>query len=241
MLNMQVIKSSIIALILSFSTYAATAAPCADDDYWTFGKTLDGVTRTCAWIREKPDPRKDNWCSRNAPNSHLFVQEKCPAACGKCNNIPIPGCMNFPPGWHDATGAEYNCDYYKQGDNCAIFGKSFPKDGKTANDVCCECGGGCANFRVSYLDISDKDFELFDRPGPKKFEWFDSRRNFCSYYAEDVSRCARGSMFENFGYVANEACCVCGGGTPEGPVLPTPPPTTPPPAFAAKDEVVSEE
>ncbi len=42
----------------------------------------------------------------------------------------------------------------------------------------------------------DKDGPLFD----------------CNWYAVG-SRCASyGSRFENFGFVANEACCVCGGG-----------------------------
>merc|ERR1711957_1155802 len=49
------------------------------------------------------------------------------------------GCTNTP-NWHDADGATYNCDWYSQGSNCAIYGSSYAGvAGETANQACCVC------------------------------------------------------------------------------------------------------
>jgi rRNA maturation protein Nop10 len=37
----------------------------------------------------------------------------------------------------------------------------------------------------------------------------------CTWYALDDNCQLYGSELENFGYTANEACCVCGGGNTE--------------------------
>merc|ERR1711862_564027 len=46
--------------------------------------------------------------------------------------------------------------------------------------------------------------------------WYDAEGEeySCAWYAED-DRCEQyGDGYENDGYTANEACCVCGGGAP---------------------------
>ena len=46
-------------------------------------------------------------------------------------------------------------------------------------------------------------------------DWYDSDGTYydCQWYGEYDSRCSNyGHSYENFGYVANEACCACGGG-----------------------------
>jgi hypothetical protein len=49
--------------------------------------------------------------------------------------------------------------------------------------------------------------QCVDVPG-----WYDSDGDDCNFYAEDNNCQLYGSGFENFGYTANQACCVCGGG-----------------------------
>ena len=60
--------------------------------------------------------------------------------------------------------------------------------------------------------------------------WYDSagEQYTCNWYGEMNTRCSTdGYQFENFGMVANEACCVCGGGfrSPTTSPSPTPGPT----------------
>jgi len=55
-----------------------------------------------------------------------------------------------------------------------------------------------------------------DRTQASGAAWYDSDgpRYSCQYYADTATACAQyGASFRNFGMVANEACCVCGGGT----------------------------
>jgi len=51
-------------------------------------------------------------------------------------------CTDAPEGWYDSDGATYNCDWYANGSNCAIYGDGYENLGKTANEACCSCGGG---------------------------------------------------------------------------------------------------
>lgn len=105
-------------------------------------------------------------------------------------------------------------------------------------------GDGC-------IDILIDGKRWYDEAGPA-FE--------CVWYASEASRCGDwGNNFRNFGLVANEACCVCGGGhgifSPSLP-RPTPLPTsfytarptvrptqhpsgppTPPPTFVAPESI----
>jgi len=51
-------------------------------------------------------------------------------------------CIDFPSDWHDANGSIYNCNWYAQGTNCPLYGDGFDRQGFTANEACCACGGG---------------------------------------------------------------------------------------------------
>merc|ERR1711865_1202525 len=56
-----------------------------------------------------------------------------------------PSCVNDPIDWNDSDGADYNCDWYGEGNNCAEYGDQFENDefeNDTANKACCACGGG---------------------------------------------------------------------------------------------------
>jgi hypothetical protein len=53
-------------------------------------------------------------------------------------------CNDSPPGWNDADGAQYTCQWYSRFGRCNQYGDRFRnlENGKTANEACCVCGGG---------------------------------------------------------------------------------------------------
>lgn len=108
-----------------------------------------------------------------------------------CSNVPL---------WHDADGPTYDCDWYAKEGNCAAYGNSYAFAGYTAKQACCACGGGgaCSDRPGWYGQWYDKDGPTYN----------------CAWYAQDPSRrCSQfGGSRDNFGYTANEACCICGGG-----------------------------
>ena len=72
-------------------------------------------------------------------------------------------------------------------------------DGLTANEACCECGGGTATLPPKCYDTSG---------------WVDSYGDGCTWYEAFANRCESwGTDVGADGQTANQACCVCGGGT----------------------------
>ena len=51
-------------------------------------------------------------------------------------------CTDSPLGWYDSDGKAYDCYWYATNDYCAMYGHMYKNHNKTANDVCCACGGG---------------------------------------------------------------------------------------------------
>lgn len=117
-------------------------------------------------------------------------------------------CYDFP-GWYDYDGPEYDCNFYALDAHCAFYGNSFANFGATANVACCACGGGTTTSEPPVPPVPRPPEECTDVPG-----WYDSDgADFdCAFYAEEGNCATFGYGFENFGYTANEACCVCGGG-----------------------------
>jgi hypothetical protein len=109
---------------------------------------------------------------------------------------PTVECMDYPEDWTDSEGD--GCEAYDEY-SCTIWGNDDTlRDtiyGLVADYVCCMCGGGIASG-------------CEDAPG-----WTDSFGDDCSWYGEDPwYRCSNyGSSFENDGWTATEACCVCEG------------------------------
>jgi len=142
-------------------------------------------------------------------NGTMFMNE----ACCICKSISDSllnntfaddeGCTNsdlqIPKPW-----PERNCEWFaRDAKRCSDFGSSTilfkADDGKdrTANDVCCVCGGGtqgCHEFNHDWTDSHPE--QSFN----------------CNDY--DVNgRCdADGSGLISFGHSADTQCCVCGGG-----------------------------
>ena len=107
-------------------------------------------------------------------------------------------CVDNPQGWYDIDGPTYSCPWYAQGSNCATYGNSYANFGKTANQACCVCGGGivstCTDNPVGWYDIDGPTYS-------------------CSWYAQGSNCASFGNSYANFGKTANQACCVCGGGS----------------------------
>ena len=135
--------------------------------------------------------------------------------------------------WYDSDGVEYNCVWYRDNAQCP-GAEQFPNFGLDANEACCGCGGGEAVGTVNDSTgstgsgtggISDTGSVVppptaevndvcTDKTGPNGVDWHgDGGTQYdCTYYAQG-DRCQRnGDRFRNFGFTANEACCVCNGG-----------------------------
>lgn len=108
-------------------------------------------------------------------------------------------------------------------------------------------GAGCANpnYPGVYARVSDKlawineyIAEWADGPAPTPVpppcddtpNWIDSFGDGCAWYGEVSNRCAQyGADYDGGMGVANDNCCVCGGGTSTPVVPPAPTPTPPAP------------
>mmetsp|Transcript_8807 Transcript_8807/g.13028 ORF Transcript_8807/g.13028 Transcript_8807/m.13028 type:complete len:440 (+) Transcript_8807:92-1411(+) len=133
-------------------------------------------------------------------------------------------------------------DYYNEGDTrCNLWGSCCQNFGYTAGQACCACGGGfmegegvpSGNPSVSLmptksdhpttspsLSLQPTEFcrdvpGWHDADGPRGgCAWYaDPVGDDDEYYSEEDTRCDRfGTSFENNGFTARTACCVCGGG-----------------------------
>jgi len=117
---------------------------------------------------------------------------------GSCVSVQPPTCTDNPLGWYDIDGPTYSCSWYAQGSNCATYGNSYANFGKTANQACCACGGGVVST------CTDNPLGWYDIDGPTYS---------CSWYAQGSNCATYGNSYANFGKTANQACCVCGGGS----------------------------
>lgn len=122
-----------------------------------------------------------------------------PSASPTSSASPTVQCFNVPY-WFDIYGN--NCAWYAAREGrCDVFSDSYYPgiNGLTANEACCDCGGGTTTPP-----------RCNDTPG-----WVDSFGDSCRWYeGNSVDRCfIEGYVVGTDGQTANEACCVCGGGT----------------------------
>eukprot|EP00551_Chaetoceros_affinis_P000156 CAMPEP_0203637930 /NCGR_PEP_ID=MMETSP0088-20131115/4109_1 /ASSEMBLY_ACC=CAM_ASM_001087 /TAXON_ID=426623 /ORGANISM="Chaetoceros affinis, Strain CCMP159" /LENGTH=211 /DNA_ID=CAMNT_0050492475 /DNA_START=123 /DNA_END=758 /DNA_ORIENTATION=- len=180
--------------ILSFFIQAAIvqSLTCEDDRYWNFFQLENSqlVTYYCADVGKNFRNRK-RFCETTIGDT--LVKEKCPNACRACPSGEA-GCMDgYPLGWVDSRGN--GCDWYARFTSFRCErGEEYLNHFRTAKQVCCVCGGGCANWPQGWHDSDGSGFT-------------------CDWYAGKKGRCqADGESFENRGFTANKACCACGGG-----------------------------
>ncbi|CAB9512952.1 expressed unknown protein [Seminavis robusta] len=164
------------------------AAPlCSDKADWT---DLEGDP--CSWY--EIEDRCLQFGIANAGIDGTTASESC-CVCG--GSAPV---CNDKAGWTDSFGD--GCVWYLYGNHCDVYGNANEgEDGTTARESCCGCGGGEVQ--------SDS---CFDTPG-----WVDGAQDDCSWYELD-GRCTTFGGSDVVasavdGTTANEACCVCGGGS----------------------------
>merc|ERR1712195_320090 len=178
------------------------------------------------------------------PKQTVFVEEECKrTASGDF-------CCNTP-NWHDADGATYNCDFYADGSNCALYGSSYAGVlGQTANQACCVCqtassstggsgaGSGVPTPQPTEAYASGSGFDLVQVLEPKQTvfveggctntpRWHDAdgATYNCDWYTQGSNCATYGSSYAGVaGETANQACCVCQTASSSSGV-PTPQPT----------------
>jgi len=140
---------------------------------------------------------------------------------------PTPVCIDDPVGWYDSSSPDYTCEWYgSKAWYCESYGDSWSNFGMTANQACCVCGGGSTNGTVTPSptpaptpvptnNSTSNVTTCTDNP----VGWYDIDGPFynCTWYANKIAfngTCGdTGDRWENFNTTANQACCVCGGGT----------------------------
>ncbi len=133
-------------------------------------------------------------------------------------------CTDLPDGWYDKSGD--NCAWYAEGTNCHDYGSQNRNFGKTANQACCACGGGSSALADFDMNMGDGDQEApaagveLDDIGCYDFPDFrDNVGDGCMWYAQGINCEYYGAQFRSEMGTANEACCICGGGTADPPAL----------------------
>lgn len=216
--------NTIIATLLFITSFSCTLAqpPCKDDPFYTFGRftwiksgqEIETI-RTCAWLTANADAtsiRIGKWCAETW-KFDVQIKNKCPETCGECDSsdedfspvdpVGTPNSNTYcrdTPNWSDESGPAFDCQFYAEGDNCNLYGHHYSRLGQTANEACCACGGGVQET------CSNQDW-WYDSGGPSyNCEWYEDNPQSCGTYGANDD-------YENFGLVAQQACCVCGGGS----------------------------
>ena len=71
---------------------------------------------------------------------YTSMREKCPTSTQQCSDKSVENLA-----WHDSDGADFNCQWYALGNNCAESGDSYANFGMTAKEACCACDGGMSD------------------------------------------------------------------------------------------------
>eukprot|EP00535_Pseudo-nitzschia_heimii_P001242 CAMPEP_0197178288 /NCGR_PEP_ID=MMETSP1423-20130617/3615_1 /TAXON_ID=476441 /ORGANISM="Pseudo-nitzschia heimii, Strain UNC1101" /LENGTH=391 /DNA_ID=CAMNT_0042627997 /DNA_START=58 /DNA_END=1233 /DNA_ORIENTATION=- len=185
-------------------------------DYPSDWTDADGYS--CDWYAVRAAERCDEW-GDSYRNDGYVANEAC-VACGggASESRPSPGSgggapeprpspgsggtttQDYPPGWTDAKG--YSCDWYAEEatERCQKWGHSYRNDGYVANQACVACGGGGGDASVWKENYPEN--------------WVTSYGFGCDWFEEnpDLNCQNYGHKYRHDGYVANDACVVCGGG-----------------------------
>ena len=112
-------------------------------------------------------------------------------------------------------------------DRCGVYGKTYPREGMTANIACCKCGGGQYEDETPVAATPAPFTPCTNTLMTNGQHWVDSDGHDCAWYEGLANRCADfGTSHARDGKTAKMACCKCGGGSGGG---------TPAPASACQD------
>lgn len=184
-------------------TMEPTAAPtiCADTD----GDLTDSWDDVCESYAGHPE-----WCG-GFDDSDFTADDLC-CTCGG-GGLPVV-CSNTAFGALDSYG-DRCVDYAGNTHWCTLY----DDDDFSSEDMCCVCGGGAGPTPVPTVSPApERTPECFDSDVSVTDSWGTG----CTAYLY-VSWCGG---YDDSDFSADEACCICGGGSTTAP--PTPIPTTPP-------------
>lgn len=151
------------------------------------------------------------------------------------------------PGWTDKDG--FSCDWYgsltgtddsnyyedqQSQPRCEVFGNCCFNQGHTAITACCVCNGGtnydeCIDVTINEMPWADAEGDSCEAYDPAlnsvgdDDSYYDDGDTWCSYFGTD---------YENNGFTASTACCICGGGVRNNIPEVTPPSVTAAPTKA---------
>jgi len=149
---------------------------CAERD---FPGVYSRISSQWSWI-------VDTICSEPGSAKPGF----CDGLTSSPTSTPVP-CTDSPLGWYDIDGSEFDCEYYAEGNNCENYGDDYEKDGKTANEACCACGGG--------KDPSDSSGEDLCQDNDEKFQYSATNKKNCKFFGKQNTeqRCDKNNGIGN--------------------------------------------
>mmetsp|Transcript_32045 Transcript_32045/g.63486 ORF Transcript_32045/g.63486 Transcript_32045/m.63486 type:complete len:211 (-) Transcript_32045:190-822(-) len=191
-----------ILFVPLFFSQKALAQSCLDDPTYTWVQFVNSMfeDRDCAWLMSSNNQRETN--ERIRVNCALTIgqdeiKDRCPYTCDSCPK----GCYDDPyytfgSYWpNKGPKITRNCAWINNTDRQLEFCDKL-RNGRGVSEMCsvaCNvCDDGCTD-------------------SPKN--WRNSFNDNCAWYAEG-NRCQNyGNKYRYIGFVANQVCCVCGGGS----------------------------
>lgn len=111
---------------------------CTDEDDWFVSH--NGKDHTCDWFAKDPDTRCEKHGNR-VGEDNMTADEAC-CACGGGSDAPKL-CESEPDWFVENNGKTYTCEWFgKKDGRCEKHGNRRGEDSLTAEQACCECGGG---------------------------------------------------------------------------------------------------
>eukprot|EP01061_Rhynchopus_euleeides_P045290 TRINITY_DN806_c0_g1_i2.p1 TRINITY_DN806_c0_g1~~TRINITY_DN806_c0_g1_i2.p1 ORF type:complete len:847 (+),score=274.47 TRINITY_DN806_c0_g1_i2:79-2619(+) len=180
------------------------------------------------WLRTSATLRLDS-----ASGSRFSVTWKCVSRDDTPAPAPVPttagpvsGCqdLTLPNGqaWHELMGPRYDCKYYAEtAGACAQYGaEEGYRNTHTGSEACCVCGGGStapapAPVPLPPVTVPEPETKCTDFVQADGTKWHlaDSEGYDCKWYASVPTYCRDFGTRSRNKYIANEACCACGGGS----------------------------
>jgi len=121
--------------------------------------------------------------------------------------------------WTDSE--KFPCSAYAENRWCDPYGSDYANNGFVAKQACCACQGGFNPAAGETQPVSEVSV-CFDHTFENGVAWNDAGGDLytCAEWYSQDGICARdGGKYEFAGVTANQACCVCGGGSEVAPVV----------------------
>ena len=171
-----------------------------------------GAPKWTSWFNSKK--RKVTRC----PGNTLVSRIQCKGR--SCDKMRLQ-CKKMKPGYRINKSKMVNTDWISEQNGISVCKEGhFAQGMKCRGKYCSEVRLLCAQVEYEQIiigDFHDEETDIcMDMKLREEGEWQDSDGKNCDWYSNDINHCDEyGSSYENFGFVANKACCACGGGSGE--------------------------